>query len=181
MTSSGDAAPAEARGADADGVIERDGDRWSVRFVRFLDTDIDTAWRLMSEPEQLARWFEPALLDRDGGYHFDGDEGLHSFGKILYCAPPTSYSVTWTAPGDEDSPSTSITVTVAERDGGGVELTLEHRGLGAVDVADYGAGWHAYLDRLVTSGSVLAPLESDWSDRFADRRPRYLRMVDPTG
>lgn len=156
------------------------GERNRLRFERHLATDLADAWTLVSDPERIARWFAPVSVEGDAAgtargwatYWDDGQE--YATGTIRRCEPPHVVEVTWTA-SDDTSPASAdsvLRVTLTATDDG-VLLVLEHEGLGDEDLVTYGAGWHAYLDRL-GDGSVRT---IDWSAHYRQVEPGYRALL----
>lgn len=157
------------------GVLRSDGERGSVRFERPYDTTAADLWRIVTEPERLGRWFAPVSGDlRIGGvYHADmGTDGISS-GRIRECDPPHRYLVSWEDGGEQES-EVEVTVTAA---GEQAVLALEHRGLPARFLPDYGAGWQGYLEVLEATSEGPA----EWStDRYRALLPHYEALARKT-
>lgn len=100
---------------------ERDGKpARTVIATRRFDTDIDEIWAALTSAECIPRWFMPITGDlRLGGrYQLEGN----AEGTITECAPPHRLAVTWEFGGG----ISWVQVTLAEEQGGGTRLELEH-------------------------------------------------------
>ena len=84
--------------------------------------------------------------------------------------------MTRTASDDAEGASAgSVLTATLEPVDDGVRLVLEHVGLVGEDVVPYGAGWHAYLDRL-PQGEVWP--EVDWGTRYSALEDAYREFVE---
>ncbi len=45
-----------------EGTLDRSGDRWQLRFERWLPHPPEKVWRALTEPQHLAAWF-PSRID----------------------------------------------------------------------------------------------------------------------
>lgn len=149
------------------------GERASIRFERILTTDVDDAWRIISDPQRIARWFAPVTVAaREWATYWD-DGREYARGEILRCEPPQVIEVSWFASDDaEPFTETILRVTLTPHDDG-VLLVLEHEDLLAADVLQYAPGWHAFLERLPAGEP-----DSDFSSRFAELTARYARHLE---
>lgn len=82
------------------GTYERIGGRPTLRFERRITHPIDTVWRTISDPSELAHWFPTQVrgdLSRAGAtlqFSFPGEDGLHT-GEVLEVEPPRLLAFTW--------------------------------------------------------------------------------------
>jgi uncharacterized protein YndB with AHSA1/START domain len=156
------------------GALERDGDRWRLRFVRTLPHPPEKVWRALTEPEHLVAWF-PADIegDRAAGarlrFVFRHGEGPPGEGEMVTFDPPRVMELRW---GDE------LLRFEVEPDGDGSVLTLvdtfEQLGKAARDAA----GWHACLDTLACH---LAGERPPWDsrERWMQVHPGYVERLGP--
>src|SRR5688572_19240972 len=151
-----------------DGTIR---DLHTVEFMRLVPGPIELAWDYLTKPELLKTWFADVTLEpRVGGaveVRFTGDKGdcdtAGVRGIIREFRPPHVVSFSWIQRRAQPDGSR------AEVDEGGVRfelaqkgdkvlLTLLHSGIPTRELANYGGGWHAYLDsleaRISGSGAV---------------------------
>lgn len=147
-----------------------DGTR-SLRFERTLPHPPERVWEALTDPEEIRRWFTAVRLQpREGGeVHLDfGAEG-EANGEILVWDPPRVLEHTWI------EGRRSVVRWELEPAGTGTRLVLTHSGLDRDGVADYGAGWQVFIDRL--------PVHLDGGDpgrvpdRYAELRERYRSLV----
>lgn len=159
--------------SDGFGVLERDGDRPQVRYVRRLDHRPEKVWRALTEPEHVSAWFPTDIVgERAEGaeltFPFRQGEGPTMTGRMVVFDPPTVLELQW---GDDvlrfeldsDGDATVLTMLV----------TIDELGKAARD----GAGWHACLDALAAdlAGEKGGPPE----DRFRGVRKEYVDRFGP--
>ncbi|HEX5533700.1 MAG TPA: SRPBCC domain-containing protein [Actinomycetales bacterium] len=191
-TGSIDATPGiDATPSTIDGVLRLEADAVAVRFERHYATDVADLWSAITKPARLARWFETVEaadggLCEGGGYRIDWGEGGITEGAIERCRPPHELQVTWTFPGE---PTSLLVVQLRPASGGadavegdepGAVLVIDHSRLPATQAAGYGAGWHAYLDRLAAEGVASGSDDAasphggfDWDQRWSELMPAY--------
>lgn len=144
-------------------VDRRERDGREVRVVvatRTYDTDCDDLWDALTSAERLPRWFLPVTGElRPGGrFQFVDNAG----GEVTLCEPPRRLAVTWEFGGEVSW----VEVSLAEDEGGGTRLTLEHVahvdgdrwdkfGPGAV-----GVGWDLALTGLAVHLATRAPVDA---------------------
>jgi uncharacterized protein YndB with AHSA1/START domain len=157
------------------GQIRGTGDTRTLRFSRRLEAQPARVWEALTDHERLADWLTEATFEgRAGGQvAFDFGEGGVIRGTVAAWAPPRLLEYGWTFP---DGQATQVRWTL-EADGAGTLLTLVHEGLLPAQAAGYGAGWHAFLDRLA---GRLAGTPPAWDDRFAELQPRYAKLAQQT-
>jgi uncharacterized protein YndB with AHSA1/START domain len=154
-----------------DGTLDTLDGRPALRLERRLPHPVDRAWRAITEPAELARWFVgPVAWTPAVGETFEADGQV---GRITELEPPRAIAWTW---GIERFRFD------LEPDGNGCRLVFTH----AYDdrlagVAQLAAGWEAYLDRLeaLVGGGELS--EADAHAVTAERHERYAERfgVDP--
>lgn len=133
--------------AEQHGVISRTGDRVTITFVRRLAHPIDVVWRAITDPAIAGQWMAPMTIDgRVGGeVTIDFAAGGRTRGRVLVFDPPHTFEHQWHFAGETES----VVRYELAAEHGGTMLTVTHRRLGQAYGGGYGAGWHAYLDRLL--------------------------------
>lgn len=100
------------------------GDRGGVHTIvlrRDYPAPPQDVWEACTDPERLARWFEPVTGDlREGGRYRLGGSG--TAGTVERCDPPSTLRVTWEFEGSVSVVQLDLT---AER-GGRTGLALRH-------------------------------------------------------
>src|SRR4051794_29468206 len=151
--------------------------RPAVRFERRLAHPIDTVWRTLTEPEELAHWF-PATVTVDlrpgGAMSFDFGQGVTLDGEVVELDPPRRFTFTW---GTEE-----LRFTLEPEDGGtACRLSFIHILDEENTAARNAAGWHVCLDGLAThlDGGAAAPggPTPEWQAHYAE----YQRRGFPAG
>ena len=153
----------------APGALRADGDRCAVRFERLYDATPDELWAALTDPRRLGDWLADATrfeLVVGGDVHFRFGHAGEVHGRVRAVEPKRLLEYTWTYGGEVESVVRFEIVPGEE----GCLLVLDHRQLGRDAGAEYGAGWHAHLDKLeaaLQGGSV------DFLERYLDLRPSY--------
>lgn len=153
--------------------MENHGRRGSVRFQRRLSTGMADAWSAISEPERIARWFAPVTVQDKEWVTYWNDGAEYAKGEILRCEPERLIEVSWRASDDAEPLAETVLRVTLTPENDSVLLVLEHEHLQTADLALYGPGWHAYLDRLPYGDPDL-----DWPARFAELKPHYESLLD---
>lgn len=138
----------------------------SIQREILIDAPPETVWRVVTEPEQIPRWFaDDAEIDpRPGGagvLHFrpEGSEPLTAPIRVATVEPPRRFAFRWGHPeGEEPTPANSMLVEFTLiPEGGRTRLRLVESGLHEVDwsderkaayLADHSEGWDHHLGRL---------------------------------
>ena len=157
---------------DEDGVIRRDGDRYTLTFTRRLKHPVDKVWAALTVPERIADWLATATISPGPG--LGADFALHFInldyrmaGKIVAYEPPRLIAWTWP---DGDLPDSVVRFEL-EPDGAGCLLTLTQDRQRLEHLHDVAAGWHTHLEGL--SGAVDG-VHTPWSaEREAVHARRY--------
>lgn len=120
-----------------------------------IDAAPEEVWLHLVEKDKLARWFQtPRGAMRDGeDYYFEpeGANGIPVYGRVVEMAPPGR--MVWTFNHSHLNHETTVTFTLAARDGG-TELTLVHEGFAAAPgdagkhARDHDEGWNPHLAAL---------------------------------
>lgn len=125
--------------------VVKDHENLTLTVTAEYDVDAERAWQLWADPRQLERWWGPptypaTVVDHDlvpGGrvsYFMTSPEGekYHGYWDVLEVEAPRRLLVSDGFADDSGSadpgmPSTSMLVTIADRDGGGVVMSIESR------------------------------------------------------
>jgi uncharacterized protein YndB with AHSA1/START domain len=154
------------------GQMTTSGETRELRFERRLAHPPEDVWAALTEQERVGDWLTTATIDaRPGGeiaLEFGPDNVV--VGRITTWEPFRGLAYGWRFPDGHDS---RVSWTLAA-DGDGTRLTLVHQLLRPAEAAGYGAGWHAYVERLAGHLDGEAP---DFWPRFEELRPRYERMT----
>ena len=122
--------------------VVKDSERLTMTMTTEYDVTADRAWQLWEDPRQLERWWGPptypaTVVEHDltsGGtvsYYMTGPEGDQHRGwwRVLEAAPPRRLVIE-DGFADADGtpnpgmPTTVMRVDIADRDGGGVRMTI---------------------------------------------------------
>ena len=125
--------------------VRKDPEALTMTVTAELDAPVERAWQLWADPRQLERWWGPptypaTVVDHDlvgGGrvtYFMTGPDGerFHGWWEVRAVDPPhriellDGFADDNGAPKD-DMPTTTMVVTLTERDGGGTLLAIESR------------------------------------------------------
>lgn len=163
-------------------------DLHTVELKRLLPGPIELAWDYLTKPELLKTWFADMTLEsRVGGgvdVRFGGGEktcdtsGIR--GTVREFRPPHVFAFSWIQQrlqpdgSRKGSDEGEVRFELAER-GDKVLLTLLHTGLPTKELANHGAGWHAYLDNLESLISGRGGI--DFMEVFNHLHPRYEERV----
>jgi uncharacterized protein YndB with AHSA1/START domain len=136
---------------------ERDGDRWTLVFVRELRHSPEVVWAALTDPAQLREWspFRPdRALDTRGDATFtmvDGDDEEDTEASIQVADAPRVLQYDWA--GD-------LLRWELEPTGAGTRLTLRHTVQSEEWVPRVAAGWHLCLDvaDLLMGGEHVDPV-----------------------
>jgi uncharacterized protein YndB with AHSA1/START domain len=125
--------------------IRKDPESLTMTITTELDAPVERAWQLWADPRQLERWWGPptypaTVVDHDltpGGrvsYFMTGPEGDKPRGwwQVQVVEPPRRLELTDGFADDDgvpndDMPTTSMVMTLTERDGGGSVMVIESR------------------------------------------------------
>jgi uncharacterized protein YndB with AHSA1/START domain len=154
--------------------VDREG---VVRLNATYESDVETMWSALTDPQRLAKWYGTVDGDLREGGAFTAvvlASGWDGRGRIDACVPQRKLEVTvWEEEGAEH-------VVAAEliADGDTTHLALEVRGLPLDFVWAYGAGWQVHLEDL---GAHLAGRETlNPPSRWDELEPFYREMtVEP--
>lgn len=169
--------PVNVHGNDqADGLLDRPGDQWQVRFTRRLAHPREKVWRALTEPEHRDAWF-PQRIEADRGWvagaplRFVSDVVPEaSFeGELLVYDPPRTLEMRWGA---------DLLRFELAADGDGTILTLINTLAERGTAARSAAGWHTCLDTLAYSLAGQAP---PWTgeERWRQIHPSYVSQFGP--
>jgi uncharacterized protein YndB with AHSA1/START domain len=123
--------------------VRKDPEALTMTLTAELDATVERAWQLWADPRQLERWWGPptypaTVVDHDlaaGGrvtYFMTGPDGdkAHGWWQVLLVEPPNrlelkdGFADEGGTPNDA-MPTTTMVVTLAERDGGGTLMAIE--------------------------------------------------------
>ncbi|MHB8634199.1 MAG: SRPBCC family protein [Thermoplasmatota archaeon] len=143
----------------------------SIRYERPLPQPATAVWRMLTEPNEIAKWFVRSELEaRVGGRLVEHHDhvGATLTGRVLAFDAPTIYEHTWGEPA-------ATVLWEIRPEGAGCRLFLTHRFAGAFDPGT-AAGWEICLDVLedVLSGAALQS-----APPRGDMRPGAFHMVAP--
>jgi uncharacterized protein YndB with AHSA1/START domain len=152
------------------GTVTNFDDHATVRFDRKINASIGKVWSALTTDAELATWLAPTSMpDSVGGQvRIDFGPDQEVAGEVLTIEPNAALEFTWTFTGEPDSVLRFELAGVGES----TQLILEHRLLPADQAVGYGAGWHAYLDRLAAQVSDGVP--PDWETRFDEVLGAYV-------
>jgi uncharacterized protein YndB with AHSA1/START domain len=123
--------------------IRKDPDNLTMRITAELDATVERAWQLWADPRQLERWWGPptypaTVVDHDLGtggqvtYFMTGPDGdkAHGWLQVLDVEPPNRLELKDGFANDDGTPNdamptTTMVVTLTERDGGGTLMSVE--------------------------------------------------------
>jgi uncharacterized protein YndB with AHSA1/START domain len=144
-------------GPPADVTVVREGDRWTLVFVRNLRHSPQAVWGALVQPDQLRQW-APFDADRDLGSEgaatltmIDGEVAQDLPAQVRHVEPPRVLEYTW---GD-DVLRWELDATDA-----GTRLTLRHTIDDRDMVPKVAAGWHLCVvvaERLL-DGAPIGPI-----------------------
>lgn len=128
---------------------------------RTFPVDLETMWRLWTDPEHLGRWFRPSAeefgptlaavdLRVGGAVRFEmirsTGEGHAVVGRIVGLEPPHRLSYTWRWDGEENE--SVVALEFIETDAG-THVAVTHTSLvDQDDVERHAAGWNGMLTTL---------------------------------
>jgi uncharacterized protein YndB with AHSA1/START domain len=145
-----------------------------IRLERQLPDPPEVVWRVLTERDQLRRWF-PCDVEVDGGVWVVGAALTYRFppevmnltltGEVLEVDEPYALAFTW----GEETLRFSLTASA-----GGTALVLVDE-LPAPWAARNAAGWEDCLDRLGGSGAD----RGSWRERFAAYAEAFEPRIGP--
>lgn len=139
--------------------------------TRTFAAPVGDLWRLLTDPDEPARWFgtwrgDPASGSVEAKMTFEGDESPWEPYVIDACAAPHHLAVRSVG---EDPWVLGLHLSGSE----GATLDFTQRAT-AGDMADIAAGWDYYLDRLVAAGRD--PAEVTWAP-YEERMEEYRTLL----
>ena len=123
--------------------VRKDPEALTMTITTELEATVERAWLLWADPRQLERWWGPptypaTVVDHDlatGGrvtYFMTGPDGdkSHGWWQILAVEPPNRLELKDGFADDRGKPNdamptTTMIVTLTERDGGGTLMAIE--------------------------------------------------------
>jgi uncharacterized protein YndB with AHSA1/START domain len=139
-------------------LIQLEGDRVGVRFVRRLSHPPERVWRAITDRDQLAAWFpadiegELTTVGAELSFPFREGEAPTESGKVLACEPPRLLAYSW---GDE---TLRFELDASPE---GCRLTFTHA-LDREQSAHTAAGWEACFQAL--DAALAGRAKPDFSD-----------------
>jgi uncharacterized protein YndB with AHSA1/START domain len=128
-----------------------------IELTAITTADPATAWRALTDPEMVARWFTKAgdVGPVGSPYRLDFGDGSLIEGIVRSLEPGRQLAYSWAWVGQEPRQETLVTWTAQPDPEGGTRITLVHSGwaeAGADEVTrdDHTTYWEMYLDDLVT-------------------------------
>jgi len=156
-----------------DATLAPAGDRWQLRFERYLAHARDKVWQALTEPEHLQAWFPDEVRgDFAPGaplkFHMEGHDDLDFDGEVLVFDPPSVLELRW----GEDN----LRFELRDRADGCV-LTLVDTFAELGKSARDAAGWHVCLDQLENhlAGTTAGDARTQWKGVH----PRYVAAFGP--
>jgi uncharacterized protein YndB with AHSA1/START domain len=146
-----------------DGVLERSGPDWRLRFTRPLAHPAEKVWRAITEPEHLRAWFPDGIKGEwqvGATLTFGSPQAGEFTGEVVAVEPPRLLEYTW---------GTDRLRFEIEPTGDGCMLTLfdtiDELGKAARD----GAGWQVCLEDLVArlDRADPGPHDERWPPLYA--------------
>lgn len=125
--------------------VEFDDERNVITLTQTFPTTPDDLWDACTNPDRLARWFEPLTGDlRRGGRYRLLDSG--TVGTIETCEAPRALTITWEYEGEVSR----VTASIEGHGTGAAALTVRHFGESNDHWREYGpaaggGGWDAGL------------------------------------
>jgi len=122
--------------------VDKDAAAHTMTVTAELDASVERAWQLWADPRQLERWWGPptypaTVVEHDLApgatvrYFMTSPEGdkYHGLWEIVAVDPPHRLELVDAFADDsgaknESMPSTAMTMTLTEREGGGTTMTM---------------------------------------------------------
>lgn len=160
------------------GTLQRVGDQLVGRLERLLEHDRESVWRMLTDPERIAEWLAPGVIElKLGGaakLNFT-DSGTMIDSKVTAYEPGRLLEYSWSS-GAEPVRPVRWEVSPAE---GGTRLTLTIGVPVGEDIARACAGWEAHLMMLL--GAIEGvPMKFPF-ERFKSTREAYKAKVAALG
>ena len=123
--------------------VRKDPEALTMTITAELDATVERAWQLWADPRQLERWWGPptypaTVVDHDLAtgarvtYFMTGPDGdkSHGWWQVLVVEPPNRLELKDGFADDSGTPNdamptTTMVVTLTERDGGGTLMVIE--------------------------------------------------------
>lgn len=155
------------------GTIQPDDEHYAVQVEHFYPVPTETVWAALTDPGQLRGWigeltgtiaaqsrFSLRLVD-------DPPETVQC--QVQVFQPPRVLEFSWT-PANEKSSALRFELRPVP---GGTRFLLSHRVPSATTAAEYGAGWHTYLEQLAAYLADEDGRGSRWDVRYQELLPTY--------
>jgi uncharacterized protein YndB with AHSA1/START domain len=159
------------------GVIAPDGEHYAVRLEQVYPASRTELWAALTDPDELRGWigeltgvvapgsaFELRLAD-------DPPEVVSC--RVRIFEPESVLEFDWEPSGEQVS---SLRFELADAPGG-TKLLLRHSRLTRKVAAEYGAGWHTYLEQLAASLAGQPGRGDDWDTRYNELLESYQQKL----
>lgn len=147
----------------------------SVHLERTLPAPPRVVWDALTDPTRLHEWLAPVERGKpaDGEFVLRMNSSETATCTVITWDPPRELRVTWDY--TDEGPS-ELSFQLSEADGHTL-LTVEHVQIPA-DPVQYGAGWHAHIDRLAARlsgvrGTAHGCEDEDFLAAYRVLKPRY--------
>jgi len=152
--------------------------RSALTFERYFPGPIERVWSFLTDSKKLPLWFcDGNVADHVVG---DIDFGIGATGRITAYEPPHLLEYTW---NEEEAAYGSVVDSLVRwelsEDGDRVRLILKHTRLPEIEVLPHGAGWHAFLQRLVSRIDGLEPEKME--ELFPRLKSEYAPIAKSAG
>ncbi|TAL88211.1 MAG: SRPBCC family protein [Candidimonas sp.] len=120
------------------------------RLERFFEHDQDAVWRMLTEPQELAKWLAPGTIEQriGGAVHIEfEDSGITIHSTVLEWNPPRQLQYSWSSGDEPVRPLHWELVPV----GNGTQLILTIGIPLEEDAAKACAGFDAHLEMLAAA------------------------------
>lgn len=130
--------------------IRRNPDSVEIGLTRFVETDRDTVWTMLTDADRLKDWLAPGTVDARPGGRVQLDfsaSGTTIDSEVYLCEPPELLEFSWSH-GDE--PQRPVR-WVLYPEGKGTRVDLSVTIPADEDVAKTAAGWDTHLEMLLAA------------------------------
>lgn len=130
--------------------VRETADGFEVELTRFVDTDRESVWRMLTEPECLRDWLAPGTLEPRPGGRISLDfaaSGATIDSTVSLCEQPELLEYSWSSGDEPERPLR----WVLHPEGQGTRLYLTVKIPRDEDVAKTAAGWDAHLEMLLAA------------------------------
>ncbi|HVX01947.1 MAG TPA: SRPBCC family protein [Nitrososphaera sp.] len=155
------------------GTVTIEGEHATLRFERRLAHSREAVWKAITDPKELAVWFNTkAIIDaRNGGMidFVNAPSGFHTTGRILVWDPPRAFEHEWhiaSHPPElpKGEPDAVIRWELVREGDSNTILIVTFSRLTKPTALGFAPGMHAFLDRLAASLNQEAL--PNWMERY---------------